>query len=372
MFRLYIKMVKLKRLTPVLKFKSIGRFRLSSKSGLPPGTLLHIGRQHDEPVTITYVRYNEKDFKKSEVTDVSEIEVGEGKYPVHWINVDGLNKPEILEKIGEKFGLHHLLLEDVMNTEHIPKVEEFDNYLFFTLKALHFNSETLELDTEQVSFVLGPNYVLSFQERPENVYEHILKRMEEGKYKNKEADFLVYRLIDVIIDSYYQVLEALDEHIDISEEEVFHSPEPQHLQQIQAMKRILLVLRKSIYPLREAINSLQKSDTNLIARPTAKYFRDLYDHTVHIVENIESSRDINAGLKDIYLSSMSNRMNKIMQVLTIISTIFIPLSFLVGLYGMNFDYMPELHMKYGYATVWLVMIGVVSLQIYLFRKRKWM
>lgn len=345
---------------------------ISQKSGLPPGSLIHIGQENDSPVTITYVRYDQEGFEHQKVDSVKEIQIGEGKYPVHWINVDGLNKPEIIEEVGEKFGLHHLMLEDILNTDHIPKVEEFQDYIFFTLKALHFNQIDMELDTEQVSFVLGRNYVLSFQERPENVYEGILKRMAEGKYKNREADFLAYRLMDVIVDSYYDVLEALEENIDISEEEVFKSPIPEHLKNIQSMKRILLVLRKSIFPLREAINQMQKRDVSLISNDTVQYFKDLYDHTVHIYEEIENARDINAGLKDVYLSSLSNKMNKVMQVLTIISTIFIPLSFVVGVYGMNFDHMPELHWKYGYYYIWIGMFVMTVGQLAIFRWKKWL
>lgn len=365
-------MVKIKKIVPQLAKKVRNTFRLSQKSGLPPGTLLHIGKAHDSPVTVTYVKYNQSDFSKINLKTVADIEIGEGKYPVHWINVDGLTEPAVIEDIGKKFGLHHLMLEDIMNTQHIPKVEEFNDYVFFTLKALRLNTDNLELETEQVSFVLGRNYVLSFQEKPENVFGEILFRMSEGKYKSRGADFLVYRLIDVIIDSYYSVLETLEDSIDLSEEEVFESPNPEHLRAIQSMKRVLLTLRKSVYPLREAINKLQKRDSNFISDGTIKYFRDLYDHTVHVVENIENAREINTGLKDIYLSSMSNKMNKIMQVLTIISTIFIPLSFIVGLYGMNFDHMPELHWKYGYQLIWGIIITIVIIQLFIFRKRKWL
>lgn len=359
-------------MVPTIRIKAREAFKLSSKAGLPPGTLLHIGETHDEPVTITYVRYDQHHFERKTLVDLNEIEIGEEKYPVHWINVDGLSEPAVIKAVGRKFDLHHLMLEDILNTQHIPKVEEFEDYIFFTLKALHFNEETLELETEQVSFVLGKNYVISFQERWENVFENIVDRMTEGKFKNREADFLVYRLIDVIIDQYYRVLESLEEHIDISEEEVFKNPAPEHLRNIQSMKRILLVLRKSVYPLREAINKLQKRDTTLISLETIKYFKDLYDHTVHVVENIENARDINAGLKDIYLSSLSNKMNKVMQVLTIISTIFIPLSFVVGVYGMNFDNMPELHWKNGYYMIWGVILIIVSIQIAVFRRKRWL
>ncbi|MCB0732944.1 MAG: magnesium/cobalt transporter CorA [Flavobacteriales bacterium] len=356
---------------PSLRIKRKPYYRQSAKSGLPPGTLVHIGAEREEPVTITYVRYNETEFTREEITleQLEELKTDGGS--IHWINVDGLTNPDVIARTGEKFNLPHLMLEDIMNTEHIPKVEVFRDFIFFTLKALHFNTNSLELDTEQVSFVLGRNYVLSFQERPENVYEGILRRMEEGKFKNRPADFLVYRLCDVIVDSYYQVLEHLEENIDVSEEAIFERPVPSQLQDIQSLKRVLLVLRKSIYPLREAINQLQKRDNDLIHAETVQYFKDLYDHTVHIVEAIETARDLNSGLKDIYLSSLSNKMNRVMQVLTIISTVFIPLSFITGLYGMNFDHMPELHWQNGYFGILAIMFAVTMVQLYFFRRKGW-
>ncbi|MFT4521979.1 MAG: magnesium transporter [Bacteroidia bacterium] len=346
--------------------------KLSSKSGLPPGSFVHIGEEREAPVTITYTKYDQEHTQISVIKNLTEINRSTDSFPVHWINIDGLTDKDLINEVGAKFNLHQLLLEDVLNTEHRPKVDEFDEHLFFTLKALHFNKETLEIDTEQVSVVLGKNYVISFQEKPQNAFEPIIHRMEEGRFKNREADYLAYSLIDLIVDSYYNVMESIEEHLELIEDQLFTQPKASHLYSIQGLKRILQLLRKTVFPLREAIQKLQHSDTPFVMQTTQKYFRDLLDHTIHITESIDNHRDTNMGLKDLYLSSQSNQMNKIIHLLTLVSTIFIPLTFIVGVYGMNFDNIPELHNPNGYFYVWALMLVLTIVLVIYFKRRKWM
>jgi len=346
----------------------------SSKAGLPPGTLVHVGEKKVESARITFIDYDEQSFQEKQVTKIEECLKLKNTPTVSWINIDGIHDIELIEKIGKGFELHPLILEDILSTGQRPKFEDYEKYIFIVLKMLNYSDESQSVEVEQVSLILGPNYVISFQERIGDVFEHVRDRIRnpKGRVRKMGADYLAYTLLDAIVDNYFVILERLGERIESMEEEVVGNPTEKTVQQIHSLKREMISLRKSIWPLRELIAGLEKSESSLIEETTDIYLRDVYDHTIQIIDTIESFRDMVSGMLDIYLSSISNRMNAIMKVLTIIATIFIPLTFVAGIYGMNFKYMPELEWRWGYMTVWLVMIAVAGVMLIYFRKKKWL
>lgn len=351
-----------------------GITKISRKAGLPPGTLIHIGEHKTEKVRITIIEYNGENFQEREIADISEYRPSKDTSSVTWINVDGLHQVEIIEKIGEIFHLHPLILEDIVNTEQFPKMEDHGDYLFIVLKMLYNDDKMNGINVEQVSLCLGPNFVLSFQEeKGRDVFNPVRERIRSGKGRIRKlgSDYLAYSLIDAIVDNYFVILERIGEKIEIIEEQVVKDPAQTVLHEIHRLKREMIFLRKSVWPLREVINSMDRGETCLIHESMHFYLRDLYDHTIRVIETIETFRDIISGMLDIYLSSISNRINAVMKVLTIIATIFMPLTFIAGLYGMNFRYMPELEWRYGYFVVLLFMAAIgVSMLVY-FRVKKW-
>jgi len=346
----------------------------SSKAGLLPGTLVHVGEKKEESVKITFIDYDELSFQEKQVANIEECLKLKDTPTVSWINIDGIHDIELIEKLGRGFELHPLLLEDILSTGQRPKFEDYEKYIFIVLKILSYNDVSQSVEAEQVSLVLGPNYVLSFQERVGDVFENIRDRIRnaKGRVRKMEADYLVYSLIDAIVDYYFSILERLGEKIESIEEEVLGDPTEKTVQQIHSLKREMISLRKSVWPLRELIGGLQKSESPLIKETTDIYLRDVYDHTIQIIDTIESSRDIVSGMLEIYLSSLSNKMNAVMKVLTIIATLFIPLTFVAGIYGMNFKYMPELEWRWAYPIIWLVMIAVAVIMLFYFRRKKWL
>ncbi|MDI6810704.1 MAG: magnesium/cobalt transporter CorA [archaeon] len=348
--------------------------RRSKKIGLPPGALVHIGEKKAEKVKISIIDYDEVQFQEKEAKTVEECFPFKDKPTVTWINIDGLHDVEIIEKIGKHFGLHPLLLEDILNTEQRPKMEDFEDYLFIVLKMLSYEEEAHEIQAEQVSLILGSNFVLSFQEREGDVFKFIRERIRNGKGRIRKAgaDYLAYALVDAIVDHYFIILEKLGEKIESMEEELVTNPMPETLQTIHHLKRELIFLRKSVWPLREVISVLERGESALIHESTGIYLRDVYDHTIQVIDSIETFRDMVAGMLDIYLSSISNKMNEVMKVLTIIPTIFIPLTFIAGIYGMNFEYMPELGWRWGYPVVWIFIVAVVISMAVYFRRKKWL
>jgi magnesium transporter len=270
--------------------------------------------------------------------------------------------------------LHPLLLEDIVNTKQRPKLEDYGGYFFIVLKMLHYHEEENRLEVEQASFIVGPNYVISFQEKVGDFFEGVRDRLRsaKGRLRKCGTDYLFYALIDAIVDSYFIILEKLGEKIEALEERLLESAEPESLQTIHALKREMIRLRKSVWPLREVISSLRKGESKLVKKSTEVFFRDVYDHTIQVVDTIESYRDLISGMHDLYLSNVSNKMNEIMKVLTIIATIFIPLTFIAGIYGMNFEYIPELKFHWGYFVVWIIMIIIGAGMAVFFRKKKWL
>ena len=345
----------------------------SQKAGLPPGTLVHIGEKVVDSPEITIVNYTDEGCATTCVESVEDCADFREKPGVTWFNVYGVNQPETIEKMGRIFSLHPLLMEDIMNTDQRPKMEAYDDYLFVVLKTLYYNENEKEIVTDQISFVLGKNYVVSFQERRRGLFDPVRSRLGNGKGRIRKitADFLLYSLIDVIIDNYFVVLEKLGEIVDQLEVRLVASPRTEALQAIQRLKREMIFLKRSVWPLREVIGGMERGESPLIQDSTYLYLRDIYDHTVQAIDIIETYRDTLSGMLDIYLSSVSNRLNEVMKVLTIIATIFIPLTFIVGVYGMNFEFMPELKWRWGYPFVLILMLSVSLFMVHYFKKKKW-
>ena len=347
----------------------------SKKSGLPPGTLVHIGEKKRDKVRITILDYNETQLEEKEVKTIEECFPFKDKTTTTWINIEGLHEIDIIEKIGNHFNLHPLLLEDIVNTEKRPKMEDYGEHIFIVLKMLSHDEKANQIKSEQVSIVLGSNYIISFQEGIEgDVFEPVRERIRSGKGRIRKmgVDYLAYSLMDAIVDHYFLILEKLGERIEDIEDELVTNPSQETLRTIHHLKREMISLRKSVWPLREVLGCLERGESSLIQEPTQVYLRDVYDHTIQIIDTIETYRDTLSGILDIYLSSISNRMNEIMKVLTIIATIFIPLTFIVGIYGMNFEHMPELKWRAGYFIVWGIMAIVALSMLFYFRKRKWL
>jgi magnesium transporter len=346
----------------------------SDVAGLPPGTLVHVGEQRTEKTKITIIDYDEDQFQETQCKTIEECFDYKDKPTVTWINIDGIHQVDIIEKVGKHFDFHPLLLEDIANTEQRPKAEDFDDYVFIVLKMLYYDAKEGEIIAEQVSMVLGSNYVLSFQEREGDAFNRVRERIRnsKGRIRRKGPDYLAYALLDAVIDSYFGILEKFGVYIEGMEEELITEPEPKTLQKIHALKREMISLRKSIWPIREVVSGLERGGSGLIKEDTHIYLRDAYDHTIQVIDTIETYRDMLSGLLDLYMSSMSNRMNEVMKVLTIIATIFIPLTFIAGLYGMNFHNMPELGWGMGYPLTLVVMISIVIVMLFYFRSKKWL
>jgi magnesium transporter len=347
----------------------------SKKAGLPPGTLVHIGEKRAEETKITLIDYDEANFQEREIKTVEQCFAFRDKPTVTWINVEGVHQVEVVEKLGNCFGLHPLVLEDILNTDQRPKMEIYGDYVFIVLKMLYGNDSNRLAEAEQVSLILGSNFMISFQEGKEgDVFNPVRERIRSGKgfIRKMGSDYLAYSLIDTIVDNYFIILENLGEKIELLEEELVAHPTTTTIQKIQKFKNEMIFLRRVVWPLREVVSGLGRKESSLIKETTEIYLRDVYDHTVQVMDTIEVYREMLSGMLDIYLSSVSNRLNSVMKVLTIIATIFMPLTFIAGIYGMNFKYMPELEWRWGYPAVWLIVLIIsVSMLIY-FKRKKWL
>ena len=347
----------------------------SKKAGLPPGSLVHIGEKKGDPTKVAILDYDEAHVQEKEVETIEECFIFKDQPTVTWIDVDRIDHVKTIEKLGECYGLHPLVLEDILNTDQRPKMEEYDSYSFIVLKMLYYRDQSGQVDAEQVSLILGKNFVLSFQEGKEgDVFGPLRDRIRSGKGRIRKmgADYLAYAMIDAIVDHYFIILEKLGERIESLEEALVAQPTTGTLKEIHSLKREMIFLRKAVWPLREVISSLTRGESPLIQESTRIYLRDVYDHTIQVIDTIETFRDMVSGMLDIYLSSVSNRLNAVMKVLTIIATVFMPLTFLAGVYGMNFKHMPELEWTWGYPALWLVMIAIGVVMLVYFRKKKWL
>ncbi len=352
-----------------------GIFHIKAKKvGQSPGTLIHVGKQKVERPLLSVIDYDQGTFQVYPDLAIDDILAFKESRTVSWINLSGIHDISVIERFGARFDIHPLALEDILNTHHRPKIEEFDHYSLIILKMLFFDETTQSIDIEQVSIILGDNYVITFQEREGDVFDGVRERLQRsnGRLRQRGSDYLTYALLDSIVDSYFHILEKVGDRLAILEEELIDNPGKDSLAKVHHYKRELMLLRKSVWPLREVISELHKEESDRITEGTQIYLRDLYDHSVQVLDTVEIFRDSISGLQDLYMSSVSNRMNEIMKVLTIMASIFIPLTFIAGIYGMNFENMPELHWRWGYPAVWLVMGTCLVGMIIYFKRKNWL
>jgi magnesium transporter len=354
--------------------------RISKKLGLKPGSVVYVGRERTEEVHIDIIDYTESEHAEKHVTSAEECFPYRDSSTLSWVNVDGIHKPEVIEKLGEHFGLHPLVLEDIVNTGQRPKMEEADDYIFIVMKMLYEDKNNGELRAEQVSIVFGKNWVITFQETGEDVFDMVRQRIRRTvpRVRFMTADYLAYALVDAVVDHYFIVLEQVGEDVEALDDAVSENPDPEHLGEIRELKKELIFMRKAVWPLREVVGGIERTESGLMKDSTGPYLRDLYEHTVQVIDTVETFRDMVAGLLDLYHTGISNRMNEIMKVLTIFATIFIPLGFLAGVYGMNFDTgaspfnLPELGFRFGYPMFWGAVVLVVGGLLLFFRRKKWL
>lgn len=346
---------------------------MARKAGMAPATLVHVGRDYGGEARVAVLDYDVDSVRERDGDDLCRAADFRSEKTVTWISVNGLHNVGLIEKIGAAFAIHPLVLEDILNTHQRPKQEDYGDYLYIVLGAFVLEPDGT-LAGEQVSLIVGEGYVLSFQESGRELFKAVRERINGGKgrIRREGADYLAYSLIDTLVDNYFVVLEDLGERLEDLEDNLVTRPRQETLQDIHFLKREMLFFRKALWPLREVVGVLSRGESPLIKEGTLPYIRDAYDHTIQVIDTLETYRDILSGMLDIYLSSISNRLNEIMKVLTIISTIFIPLTFLAGVYGMNFRYMPELEWEYGYPALWAVMVIVAAVMLRFFRKRKWL
>ncbi len=347
------------------------RKKLQNKVGAPPGSLLYVGEESEEVQSFEVVDYTPEAVREGLASDIKELLPYQSTNSVTWINVNGLDQVERIGELGERFNLHPLLVEDILNTDHRPKFEHHGDHLFLTLKMLEVRDERIE--SEQVSLVLGNGYVLSFQERKGDVFDPVRTRLrnKKGLIRNLGSDHLFYALLDALVDHYFLVIDHMDTRIEELDSAIINDPQSVEPHDIRALKKEAVHLRKSIAPVREAVGTLLSSKAELISERTSRYLRDVHDHTVAVVSSLETQRELGSDLLDTYMSLLSVRMNNIMKVLTIIASIFIPLTFIAGVYGMNFEHMPELTKPWGYPAVLGTMLLTALGMLLYFRRKGW-
>lgn len=343
---------------------------MSKKVGAAPGTLLYTGLPHTSEAVLELYSYSPTDIQHSTTLQFEDIPPNLKPDMVHWLDVGALHDTALVERIGNHFCIHPLVLEDILNIQQLPKVETTDTYIYLTLKMLHLSADN-DITHEHVSFILGNNYLLSFQEKPDDVFEPVRQRLTAatGRVRQRQADYLLFALVDVIVDNYYLVLEHIGENIEAIQEELIHAPSHSIMERIFAYRNKLIHVRKVLYPLRDTLRKVAGEDFILIEDRTEKYFNDVYDHVTHIISTLEIQREMLTSLMDLYMSTISNHMNNVMQTLTVIATIFIPLTFIAGVYGMNFKVMPELDWPWGYPVA-LGAMAVLGIGMYLYMRRK--
>ena len=357
------------------KKKPKPKIKRKSKLGLPPGSLVFTGTQKMETAEISVIQYSAGSFSEKKFQDpdalLSSISAFEG---VNWINVDGLHDEALIEKLCTHLGVHRLSMEDILSVGQRTKLEEYADYIHIVLRMFDVDTTDETIDGEQLSFILRNDTLLTFQEKKGDVFDGIRNRIREDKgiIRKKGADYLLYTLLDTVVDQYFLTLENFSEKIEELEFALLENPTKETLNSVYELRRESLSLRRCVYPLREMINRFEKLEEPIINKETKIYIRDLYDHSIQIIETVEVFREMVIGLLELYMNSVSNKLNEIMKVLTIMSSIFIPLTFVVGVYGMNFDNMPILHYKYGYYAVWLIMALLVVFMVIYFKRKKWL
>jgi len=356
-------------------FKKIDLHKLvprSASKGEVPGTVEYVGKKRTKPIKITVLDYDEKSYEEKEIS-IKDFAKYTTASRVSWINVYGVYDTKTVQAIGDAFGIHQLSLEDISNTTQRPTFEEHEKYLFMILKMLYLD-ENQEVIIEQVSLVVGDNWIISFQETETGVLEPLRNqiRQSKGRIRKLKNDYLTFSIIDSIVDNYFKIIEITGEKVEIIEEQVMNNPNPKVQESIYRLKRRLIYLKKSVWPMREVISRIAQADHKVLNRKTRVYFRDTYDHIVQVIDGLESLREIVSGIMDLYLSSISNKMNEVMKMLTVFASIFIPLTFVAGIYGMNFEYMPELSWEWGYAGFWIFIVLLTSSLLFYFKKKKWL
>ncbi|MDZ7331133.1 MAG: magnesium/cobalt transporter CorA [candidate division KSB1 bacterium] len=348
--------------------------RSSAKIGLPPGSLVYIGEKKTEQTRIEFIGYNDHEVFRKTADNIEQCFFWKEQFDVVWINIDGLHEVDVIERVGKHFNIHALVLEDILHPRQRPKAEDFGKYFYVVVRSLNYDPSQELLEEDQVSLLFGLDYVISFQEQPGDELDPVRDRIASGRFqlKKRKADFVAYSLIDAVVDNYFLILENIGEKIEWLEDELLDHPSRETLQSIHQLKTNLIQLRKSVWPLREVIGTLQRSESNLLRKSTMVYLKDIYDHTIEVIDTIETYRDMVSAMLDIYLSNLSNKMNEVMKMLTIIATIFIPLTFIAGVYGMNFEYMPELRWRWGYFIIWGIMIVIGFGMVFYFRRKKWL
>jgi magnesium transporter len=348
--------------------------------GLPPGTLQYVGRETTAQVVVTVLEYNEFDYSETRHTDVEAEMLNVRNGMVRWINVEGVHNTDLVEKIGRIYDIHPLTLEDIVNTNQRPKFEEYDKYLVNIMKMIYEEENVKKGDdifvSEQLAIlIMNKRTVISFQEADGgDVFDIIRNRIRQGKGRIRKAgaDYLAYCLIDAVVDSYFTVLEHFGDEMEKMEDQLVGNPKQEMIRKLYDLKRQMIFLRKAVWPMRDMVNNIERSESELMTPATLVYLRDAHDHIVRVIDTVETYRDLLSGMIDLYMTSQGHRMNEVMKTMTIITTIFVPLTFIVGVYGMNFDIMPELRTQFGYYVVWLVMIIIVVLLFIFFRVKKWL
>jgi len=339
-----------------------------------PGTLTYTGSKEQKHVTVDLIDYSPSIHKNVTVDDVSQAFNKKHPEEISWININGLSDIDQIERLGEHYKLHPLILEDIVDTSQRPKIDEYPDYLFVVFKMLYYNDEGVFMN-EHISLVLGENYLITFQEADGDVFDSLRQRIAnaKGRVRNAGADYLMFAIMDAVVDHYFTLIETMSDRIEALEDILFSNTAEQDItQDIQELKREVLRLRKAVFPFREVVNRLEKIDSQLIDERTITYIRDLYDHVTQVTDSIDIYREMTWGLMDMYMTTISNKMNEVMKVLTIMASIFIPLTFMAGIYGMNFDHIPELHLRYGYYYLWGAMIAVFLGLLYYFKRKKWL
>jgi len=348
--------------------------RASKKTGLPPGSLVHVGKVHEEESRILIVDYSRQNFTERLAKSLDEILPYRETETVTWVHIEGLHDTGLIESLGRHFDIHPLVLEDILNTHQRPKFEDFEDYLFIVLKGLSLETGGFSVHHEQISILVMKKFVFTFKEKQDELFYPVRCRLADvkGRSRSRGADYLAYVILDTIVDHYFSVQDSLDEVVESVEDKLLSGPTAQTLADIQRLKRELIFIRKSVSPVRELLTAIGHSASPLIQEQTQVYLRDVYDHAIRVTEAVDSHRDLITGMLDIYLSSISNKLNEVMKVLTVFASIFIPLTFIAGIYGMNFEYMPELKWKWAYPALWFVFVTIpVALLIY-FKKKKWL
>jgi magnesium transporter len=332
--------------------------------------MMHENSVNDQLI-LELIRYNKEEFSKYDQCSVDDVLKNLQSDRVNWINLDGLHDSLIIEKLQQHFGLHTLLVEDILN-EQRPKSEEYDDYLYFTMKML-YRIEGNKIEYEQISFVLGTTYLITFQEIAGDLFDQFRERirLDLGKVRKKKADYLMYRLIDIVVDNYYIIIDNIGEQIENLEDNLEENSTDDTFRQIQTLRKELIYLRKAVNPLREALSSIVKGETSFVEEENLRYFRDVYDHTIHVIDSLDSYKDLLSSIMDMHINSINAKTNKVMKLLTVITTIFIPLTFIAGIYGMNFEYMPELEWPYGYPMVLGIMGVILIAMIGYFKRKDW-